>query len=190
MTTENSNQRRSPTAGMSPEERTAERRAALKWGAIIVGILGTSFTVGMVMLYVSASDPSFAVEPEYYDQALNWDEHAEQRRVNAELDWRIEIQEQPGFTAGVRTLTVTLTDRDGNPIEEATVGVIAFHNARSANRFEFPMIPAGAGVFTAEQPLTRAGHWEFRFTVVAPETTFTETQAVQLQPLDGAGTTR
>ena len=190
MNANNSNQRRSPTAGMTPEERAAERRAALKWGAIIVGILGTSFTTGMVMLYVSATDPSFAVEPDYYNRALNWDEHAEQRRTNAELDWRIELQDQPGSTAGMRALTATLTNRDGNPIEDATVGVIAFHNARSANRFEFPMTPAGGGVFSAEQPLARAGWWEFRFTIVTPESTFTKTQTVQLQPLAGAGTMR
>jgi nitrogen fixation protein FixH len=175
---------------MTPERRQAERRAALTWGAIIIGILGASFTVAMVMLYVSSTDPSFAVEPDYYDKAIHWDDHATQRQTNTELGWRITLGQGPGGAPGQRTLTAILTDRAGDPIGDATVGVVAFHNARAADRSGFPMTTTGGGVFTAEAPLRRPGLWEFRFTVVAPGSTFTDTQQIELPPIPGAGTAR
>lgn len=175
---------------MTPEQRSAERRAAIKWGAAIVGILGTSFIVAMVMLYVSSTDPSFAVEPDYYDKAIHWDDRAAQLRANAELGWRITLGQGPGAAPGQRTLTAMLTDSEGAPIEDATVGVVAFHNARAADRSGFAMTTTGGGVFTAEAPLTRPGLWEFRFAVVTPESTFTDTQQIELQPIPGAGMPR
>jgi nitrogen fixation protein FixH len=175
---------------LTPEQASAERRAAFKWIGAIVAILGTSFTVAMVMLYVSATDPSFAVEPDYYDQALNWDTHTAQRDANASLDWRIELQDSPGSTLGTRALTVTLTDKQGATIDDATVGVVAFHNARAMDRFAFPMTSTGGGVFTAEQPLKRDSSWEFRFTVVTAESMFTSTKDFNLSPLPTTGATR
>jgi len=171
----------------TPEQAAAERRAAFRWISFIVAILGTSVTVAMVMLYVSATDPSVGVEPDYYQQALHWDEHAAQRRVNAQLGWSIDLRENPADTIGQRELTLSLTDREGDPIEDATVGVVAFHNARAADRFAFPMLPAGDGLYTAVEPLKRAGRWEFRFTVVTPDSIFTEIMPADLQPLAGAG---
>ncbi|MCB9848182.1 MAG: FixH family protein [Phycisphaeraceae bacterium] len=172
-----------PYDSMTPQQRAAERKAALKWGALVVAILGASFTVAMVMLYVSAIDPSFAVEPDYYDKAIHWDEQAAQYQVNAQLGWKIAVGTAPAATPGMRIVTAALTDRDGAPIEDAALGVVAFHNARSADRKGFPMTTAGGGVFTAEAPLQRAGIWEFRFTAVSPEHTFTDVQQVELPPM-------
>lgn len=175
---------------MTPEEAAAERRAALRWGAIIIGILGTSFTVAMIMLYVSATDPSFAVEPDYYEKAINWDQHAAQAQANNELGWTISLGTGPSATPGARTITAHCADREGAAIDNATITAVAFHNARSGDRFEFPMRAAGSGIYTAEQPLQRAGRWEFRLTAVDGETTFTATIQTELAPLPRASASR
>ena len=166
---------------------SAERKAAIKWIAFVVAILGTSFTVAMVMLYVSATDPSFAVEPDYYDQALHWDEHAAQRSINEKLGWRVDLQDQPGAAPGARALTVSLTDTEAAPIAGASISVVAFHNARAADQVVFEMEPTGNGIYTALAPLKRAGRWEFRFTVLKGDTTFTEILPVELTPLPAGG---
>jgi len=163
-----------------------ERRAAIKWTAVVVGILGASFIFAMVTLYHASTDPSFAVEPDYYEKALNWDEHAALREASAQLGWTIGLSAGPGAEPGRRIVTMALSDREGEPIENADVSVVAFHNARAANRHEFSMDGVGAGVYTTDQPLNRPGHWEFRFTIMADGSTFIHTKPVRLAALGGA----
>ena len=174
---------------VAPTRMSAERIAAIKWIAFVLVILGTSFSVAIVMLYVSATDPSFAVEPDYYNQALNWDEHVAQRTLNEELGWRLELSDKPSESIGHRDVSVALTDRDGAPIDGAMVCVIAFHNARAADHFTFEMEPTGNGEYSAQQPLQRAGRWEFRFRVNRGESVFTAIQPADLAPLPKVGRT-
>lgn len=175
------------TNTMTPEQRAAERKAAITWGAFVIAILGSSLTLAIVMLIISGSDPSFAVEPDYYDQAINWDDHAAQRELNRQLGWTIDLTTAPIAADRQRSITARVFNKDGAPITDASVGVVAFHNARAANRFAFPMTPTDAGAFTAKQPLTRAGKWEFRFTVVSPDATFTTTLTENLPALTTTG---
>jgi len=175
------------TQSMTPEQRAKERKAAIIWGAIIVAILGSSLTLAIVMIFVSGSDPSVAVEPDYYEQSINWDAVAAQRARNKELGWTIRFEDAPAVAIGQRTLTATLRDREGALIEGATLAVVAFHNARAADRVAFPMLPTGPGAFTAEQPLRKPGRWEFRCTVVTPDDTFTATKTETLDALPASG---
>lgn len=60
---------------MADEVREKPGRG-LQWPAIIIGLLGLNVGVCAVTLTAALRSPA-EIEPDYYDQALNWDEHRE-----------------------------------------------------------------------------------------------------------------
>ena len=59
-----------PPSSSSP----SRRRAAWRWPAILLALLGGHAAICVAMIVVATNDPSFAVEPEYYTRALDWDD--------------------------------------------------------------------------------------------------------------------
>jgi nitrogen fixation protein FixH len=73
----------------------------------------------------------------------------------------------------MRALTITLTNRDGQPLDGADVTVEAFAHSRANDRLQLELRPLGDGHYAVESPFRRAGLWEFRFTVQRGPDTFT-----------------
>ena len=44
------------------------------WIAAVVLILGTTVAANFYVMHLAGDDPSFAIEPDYYDRALHWDD--------------------------------------------------------------------------------------------------------------------
>ena len=56
------------------------------------------------MVYVATSDGSFAVEPDYYQKALHWDDARSAAAENAGLGWTVELDgRRQASAAGDRT---------------------------------------------------------------------------------------
>ena len=104
------------------------------WPGIVCALIGLNMCIVAVTVVLAHSDRSLAVEPDYYQKALRWENTQRQREVNRSLGWEVRIEHSgPGTTPSV---SVIITDRDGRPVEGAGVGVTAFHNARPADRSE------------------------------------------------------
>lgn len=133
---------------------------------IVFGLLGLNGAIVGVTLYLAHSDASFAVEPDYYQKALTWDETAAKLERSIALGWTAAVEAgDPG--APGRHVSVRLTDSAGAPIDGAAVSLVAFHNARAAEQIRCELPSAGTerpGVYTAQIPADRAGLWEFRIT--------------------------
>jgi nitrogen fixation protein FixH len=143
---------------------------------VIVALLGVSLSANLALLVLAVDDPSFAVEPEYYEKAMAWDEKRAQDRRNEELGWSLELEvgHDPS-PSGSRTVALLLLDDEGAAIEGATVRLETFHNARAGEIFESTLAPEGGGRYAAALPLRRPGLWEFRFVVESGGETFTKT---------------
>jgi nitrogen fixation protein FixH len=161
------------------------RRSGTFWPLFVVVLLGGQVILMLVMAYMATSDPSFAIEPDYYQKGLDWDQSAAQTRENARLGWRVRIE--VGDSQGVlgeRTVHCTLHDRDRQPLDGADVHLMVFPHARGNQRREIDLAGTGNGVYTGHLRFDREGLWEFRFIVNRGPLTFTQTDVMDVFPAD------
>ncbi len=148
---------------------------------MIAGALALHVVVSLVVVYVATSDPSYAVEENYYQKAVAWDEKRAQDRTNEDLGWLLEFAVEPPALPGKQpTLEVNLLDAHDEPLTGATVTVEAFHNARGDDIIRGVMTEAGEAVYRASLPMRRNGRWELRFTVDRGGNHFTHTETRHL----------
>jgi nitrogen fixation protein FixH len=163
--------------------REAETRHRLFWVGLILALLGGQILLLLIMAYLATSDASFAIEPDYYQKGIQWDATALQQRRNAQLGWslRIDLGDQVS-PLGERMFACVLKDRDGRPLDGATIDLVAFPHARGNERTAVTLVPAGDGRYDTTLRMTRKGVWEFRFVVHRGPETFTHTEQRGVYP--------
>jgi nitrogen fixation protein FixH len=154
------------------------------WPTVIIAALVIHVVVSLGTVWLATSNPSYAVEEDYYQKGLQWDAKRAQDRRNAELGWAVGIQVQPAAIGNPALLELTLTAADATAVEAARVAVETFHNARANEILRAVMEEVAGGRYTARLPMRRSGVWEFRITAVRGDDTFTftETRYVSLDP--------
>ena len=136
------------------------------WPFVIAGALALHVAASLIVVYVATSNPSYAVEEDYYAKSMAWDATRTQARVNADLGWALAVSANPPSAPGEQpVLEVRLSDTSGAPVDGAVIAVEAFHNARSHDIIRAPLQGAGNGLYRATLPMRRDGRWELRFTV-------------------------
>jgi nitrogen fixation protein FixH len=151
------------------------------WPLIIAGALALHVISSLVVVYVATSDPSYAVEDDYYQKAVAWDEKRAQDRLNQDLGWSLEFTVTPPEKPGdLPALELSLLDAAGDPLVGAVVSVEAFHNSRGDDIVREVLNEVGDGVYGASPPMRRNGRWELRFTVDHGGDHFTYTEARHL----------
>lgn len=144
------------------------------WPWIVAGLLLLVMAANGILLIKATSDPSFAVEPDYYRKALDWNRTQAQARLNEDLGWEAEVAVEPlPSLPGQARVRTRITDRNELPVDGATVTLEAFHNARSSDRIDAFLDPMGDGAYAAELPMRKDGIWEFRLRAVRGHEVFT-----------------
>ena len=145
------------------------------WPAAVVIILGVTVAANLWIIRVANNDPSFAVEEDYYQRGVHWDDELAQRRLNDSLGWRL----QPSLSAIVAgrgaELRVVLRDA-GDTIGDASIVVRAVHVARANQPVQATLQAGRDGAYVAHLPMERAGLWELRFDVHRGADRFTATE--------------
>lgn len=161
-------------------------------GPIVVGVILCSslFSVGR-LLYEAHADPNFAVEPDYYGQALRWDETAAQRAENERLGWTVTDVSSSIEGAGASryvSMLIALRDADGAAVEGAMVDFVAFHNARAKARQRVEGVAAEygePGVYRVSFAGELAGTYQLRLRAeLADGTVFTHRGPVDVVKAD------
>lgn len=152
------------------------------WALVPVGILGAGLLGLGTLAFVAGSDPSFALESDYYQKAVRWDEQQAQLAENARLGWQLELRVAPG---GAK-LVAEIARRDGAPVSEAKVVAEAFANARAADVRTLRFSESAPGTYEAELGRARPGLWELRFTVERGAERFTHVARPMLPGPEGA----
>jgi nitrogen fixation protein FixH len=144
------------------------------WPLLLVGLLASGVVANLYFMGLAVSDPSFAVEPDYYAKALAWDAHLAQAKENAELGWTIALAVADADRATGRAHVVArLFDRDGRPLPGLTVGLTAFHNARASQVVAATLSETAEHAYAADVAVSRPGLWEFRVAATRGTETFT-----------------
>lgn len=150
------------------------------WPAIIVVLLVGSAGANIGFLIVANRDASFAVEPDYYRKAVEWDRAMAQEARNAELGWAVSARLERADTGRARLVTL-VQDRAGAPLAGAAVLVEAFPSARAREIASVALEPTGdAGVYAGILPSGRPGLWELRVRVTRGGQVFTRTLSQDL----------
>lgn len=136
-------------------------RASVVWPSFVLGIALTSLSGATWLVYAAHSDPSFAVEPDYYAKAVRWDDIAHQAQENKRLGWTITMPE-----CSLRRASIRLSDGKDQALIGATVTAVAFANARANERLTLEFVDEGDGRYSAPLTPERGGLWRFRFNVV------------------------
>jgi nitrogen fixation protein FixH len=157
----------------------ARRRAARRWIIIPVGLIVTQMSIVIVMMYIATSDPTFAVEPHYYEKALAWDATAAQNQTNQRLAWRTEVTASVD-ESGAGQLRVRLTNSDALPLDGAAISAELFANTNARARAAFDLVPRGDGVYAARAAFDRSGMWECRLVVNRGPETFTAARQIRV----------
>ena len=151
------------------------------WPWIIAGALALHVVGSLVVVFVAASNSSYAVEEDYYQKALHWNDKRAQDRTNEDLGWILNLTVRPAATPGEQpTLEVHLAEAGGEPIDGAVVAVETFHNARADDILRASLDTVGEGVYRTTLPMRQNGRWEMRFTVDRGQEHFTHAETRHL----------
>ena len=135
------------------------------WPVAVAVILCLTIAGNVWLVRLASSDPSFAVEENYYERGVQWDAELAQRARNAELGWRLLATLSTVERGHGADLRVALSDSAIAPIVGATVVVRAVHVARANDPVEVTLRAAEAGQYSALVPIERPGLWELRIDV-------------------------
>ncbi|MEZ6234793.1 MAG: FixH family protein [Phycisphaerales bacterium] len=157
-----------------------EHSHAWLWPVGLIALMCGSVGICVVTAVVASRDPSFALEPDYYDKAVAWDESAAAREASDRLGWTAEVEVSlpggDGAPDGARAVSLRLLDSQGEPVAADRVEVAAFHHARMRDiqRLSFgtgdPAIVGDPGALVLAEPgrwvwslgEARAGVWQVR----------------------------
>lgn len=135
------------------------------WIGFVVVLLAVPVTTNIILLRVAGSDPSVAVEPDYYRKAENWDARQAAEARSAKLGWSVATISRLDASADAGSpldVTIHLVDAGGAPIAGAEMSLEAFAVARSADRQRAAATTDASGAATLRLPRGREGRWELR----------------------------
>jgi hypothetical protein len=143
----------------SLRERTWEQR----WAFAPIGLLLACVGGLATMASIAADDPSFSLEPSYYEKAVHWDEQQARKAESARLGWRLEarVETRPEGAS----LVARIDGSNGRPLRGATVRLEAFANARAGEVRHLRLEERKPGEYSTLLEAARPGLWEFRFEV-------------------------
>lgn len=156
------------------------------WPGFVIILIACQMAVGAVTFYLAVSEPTFAVEPDYYASAVRWDAHAAQQRENAALGWTVTLHVGPrADRAEARVVTLAVCDRTGLPILDASVTAVAFPHARATQRQSLVLRPTAPGDYASRLPVPATGLWEFRIRLERNAQVFTAVRHLEIAPVAG-----
>jgi len=152
---------------LEQENVTPGRPATPRWRVfvmpgVVLGLLGGQMVFIAIAITLATGDRSFAVVPDYYQKAVDWDQRRDALAASDELGWRVELRPSGAVDAlGRRNLSVAVHDAAGQPLAGAAVTVEYFHHARAKDfrAVELSEVVPGQYATAAQMPL--AGRWQF-----------------------------
>jgi hypothetical protein len=137
-----------------------------RWALAPVVLLATSsFGVGG-MAIVAIVDPNFALEPDYYQKAIHWDQVQIQAANNQRLGYTFSA---PAVIVldhrGQASFELRVTGHDGHSVTGARLTATGFANAYSEEASDLQFSELTPGVYSAPIRARHAGLWELRISM-------------------------
>jgi nitrogen fixation protein FixH len=146
----------------------SSRISRILWPGLIFVFLGANVCVVGITVYFANRADGGATEPDYYRKAINWDQSAAERDRSATLGWKATI------TTSLNAANLTITDREGAPVEGAKVQAEFFAVLDSGSRVTAEFQPASSGTYRYSGILP-PGTCEFRVRATRGDDVFVKT---------------
>jgi len=157
----------------SPSAAESSWRNRLIWPGMIIALLVLHILAVVSAVFVATRDRSFAVEPNYYQKALHWEDTLRQREANQRLAWQVALELGGDRSTGQRLVSCRLSDSQGRPLEGGLIDLVAFAHARGNDRFAAVLEESTPGRYEGAVRMPRGGTWEFRLVIHRGPETFT-----------------
>jgi nitrogen fixation protein FixH len=139
-----------------------------KWPLIVVGLLLGHVSLMVTAVVLATGDKSFAVLPNYYDKAVNWDKNQAELRASEKLGWQVTLVPSADVDpTGRRTLSVTLADAAGRPVADAAVELSWYHHARPTELLKASLHTDASGRAVRTVTMRREGFYQVNVTATA-----------------------
>ncbi len=145
---------------------TSIRSSGALWAWLPVLLLGSMLAGLGTLTYIAVDDPHFALEPNYYDKAVHWDQARDAARRSREAGFHVELGPLVE-RGGVATLELSLRDRTNQPVSGASVTVEAFPNAYATRVERLRLREVSPGKYVGELRRAVPGLWELRLSARA-----------------------
>jgi nitrogen fixation protein FixH len=152
---------------------------ARRWPIIIVAVLVAQMGFGIWMARVAGGDPHYAVEPDYYARAVNWDSTMAQSRRDRALGWNAAATLIRTSAHGA-ALQIALVDSLGVALQVDSVHVEALAVAHASAIHRLTLTPDGPA-YGATIGDAGTGLWELRLRAVRGPDVFTAKLRTELQ---------
>jgi Predicted integral membrane protein linked to a cation pump len=141
-------------------------KRGMGWPIGIGTILILFVAANLFVMRLATTDPSFAIEPDYYNKAVAFDSTMAEERRSAALGWSASSIIAAGDTRTGPAVTVTLADAKRQPIVDASVTITALFNARANDVLSATLHEHSPGQYGAPLAVRYAGQWEVRVDAV------------------------
>jgi len=134
------------------------------WPGMVVALLLMSVVMVTITVTAAVNDPSFAVDPDYYKEHIDWNARKQAQAASDALGWEatITVASSPNDD-GLHSVELVLRDRDGQPVEGAVARADTYHYARAHQRYTLSFVPMAdkPGHYVARAPINHDGIWAF-----------------------------
>ncbi|MCP3861445.1 MAG: hypothetical protein GY715_02180 [Planctomycetes bacterium] len=154
---------------------------ANRWMFMPIALIGLCLAMSTITVTLAITNQSMVAEPDYYDEAIRWDERRAQFARNDQLRWRVT----PELAAG--RLDVSVQDKHGVRIDGAEVDIELIPALRPNDRHRLVARETAPGRYVADWPSGPPGRWEIRTRVVRGEATYTDRCERILRPVSRLG---
>ena len=144
------------------------------WAWVPALLLGSMFVGLGAMAYVAIDDPHFALEPDYYDKAVHWDQSQAEARASATTGLHVQLAPLVTTGDGSIDIEVHVTGPDTGPFTGAQVELSAFPNAYAKHVQKLSLRETAPGVYAGRLTRGVLGLWELRFGVTREAVRFRE----------------
>lgn len=127
---------------------------------ILVAIIGIATVVVTIVVGTSTFEGTVVGDP--YESGLRYDA---QQRARAGSGWSVALQIR-SFPVGTSEVAVTLTDREGAPVDDAAVSLLLGYPSSDRYDREVPFAHERNGRYRGVLELPRSGQWNVQFVVV------------------------
>lgn len=145
-----------------------------RWPVIIVLLLVTHIVLMLTAMTIATSDRSFAVVPNYYQEAVKWDQTKAAQTASNSLGWKVSLDIDANIDPkGERQVSVKVTDAAGAAVDVSKVELRYFHYAHGNDPRDITLL-SHDGKISGSLPLRFEGFYEFIINATAGDKRFVE----------------
>lgn len=145
-----------------PDARARQSKRRFVMPAVVLGLLGGHMVFIFTAITLGTGDPSFAVVPDYYQKAVDYDERKALLAQSDALGWTVSLTPANNVDAiDRRGLVVQIKDAQGVSVTGLSVRIEAYHLARAGDAVVFECVEALPGQYVGHAQVAREGFWQF-----------------------------